>query len=107
MVEAGVTAADVARFWQAQPFDLGIESERGNCDLCYLKPRRNLLATIREEPARADWWIEAERRAKRTFRIRESFADLRDAALAPDGIDEIGRPLLPDGGEPLPCFCTD
>ena len=46
MVEAGVTAGDVAAFWQAQSFDLGIPSERGNCDCCYLKPRRNLLETI-------------------------------------------------------------
>ena len=108
MVEAGVTAADVAAFWQAQPFDLGIQSERGNCDCCYLKPRANLLATIREEPARADWWIEAERRTGRTFRIGESFEALRDAALAPAGNGEIGRPTA---GEPeqvaLPCFCTD
>ena len=101
MVEAGVTAGDVAEFWRAQPFDLGVESERGNCDLCYLKPRRNLLATIREEPARAHWWIEAERRAKRTFRIGESFAALKAAALA-------GEPGAGDvGDEALPCFCTD
>ena len=113
MVEAGVTAADVAAFWQAQPFDLGIQSERGNCDLCYLKPRRNLLATIREEPARADWWIEAERRKGRTFRIGESFEALKRAALAPAGNGEIA-PLssrADDAGEPeqasLPCFCTD
>ena len=113
MVEAGVTRADVAAFWQAQPFDLGIQSERGNCDLCYLKPRRTLLATIREEPARADWWIEAERRTGRTFRIGESFEALRDAALAPAGNGEI-PPLssrADDAGEPeqasLPCFCTD
>ena len=108
MVEAGVTAADVAAFWQAQPFDLGIQSERGNCDLCYLKPRANLLATIREEPARADWWIEAERRKGRTFRIGESFEALRQSALAPGATGEIGRPTA---GEPeqaaLPCFCTD
>ena len=111
MVEAGVTAADVAAFWQAQPFDLGIQSERGNCDCCYLKPRANLLATIREEPARADWWIEAERRTGRTFRIGESFEALRQSALAPGAIGEIASSRADDAGEPeqasLPCFCTD
>ena len=78
-----------------------------------LKPRANLLATIREEPARADWWIEAERRTGRTFRIGESFEALRQSALAPAGIAPIA-PLssrAPDAGEPeqasLPCFCTD
>ncbi len=107
MVEARVTAGDVADFWKRQPFDLGIQSERGNCDCCYLKPRANLLAAIREEPARADWWIEAERRRKgRTFQIGESFEALRQSALAPGAIGEIGRPTAGEP-EPLPCFCTD
>ena len=106
MVDAGVTAGDVAAFWQSQPFDLGIPSERGNCDCCYLKARPNLLATIRDEPERAHWWIEAERRRGRTFRIGESFAQLRDAALAPDDTGEVSAGDV-DGGEALPCFCTD
>ena len=99
-----MTSSDVAEFWQAQPFDLGIASERGNCDLCYLKGRRNLLETIRAEPWRADWWIEAERRRDgRTFRFGESFADLKAAALAeePGAGDVAGEDVA------LPCFCTD
>ena len=106
MVDAGVTSRDVAEFWRRQPFDLGIPSERGNCDLCYLKPRRNLLETIREAPALADWWIDAERSAGRTFRIGESFEALRAAALAPGVNVEIGD-VGGGAGEPLPCFCTD
>ena len=105
MVEAGVTAGDVAAFWSAQSFDLGIPSQRGNCDLCYLKPRRNLLETIREEPARADWWAAAEARKGRTFRIGESFADLRAAALA--GEADRGAATGEVEAEGLPCFCTD
>ena len=102
MVEAGVTAGDVADFWRGQPFDLGIPSELGNCDLCYLKGRGNLLETIRAEPWRADWWIEAERRrGGRTFRIGESYADLRAVALAGESAG------AGDEGEGLPCFCTD
>ena len=105
MVDAGVTKADVAAFWQSQPFDLGIESRFGNCDLCYLKQRRNLLETLRAEPWRADWWIEAERRRGRTFRIGESFAQLRDAALAPVDTGETSAGDEDEAG--LPCFCTD
>ena len=103
MVEARVTKGDVAEFWRRQPFDLGIRSELGNCDLCYLKSRGNLLETIRAEPWRADWWIEAERRRNgRTFRIGESFAGLKAAALAGEsGAGDVG------GDEALPCFCTD
>ena len=110
MVDAGVTKADVAAFWRGQPFDLGIPSERGNCDLCYLKPRANLVATIRERPELADWWTAAEARAGRTFRIGESYADLRAAALsvAPGDNGELrGSDSGEIAGEPLPCFCTD
>ena len=110
MVDAGVTKAEVAAFWQRQAFDLAIPSHRGNCDLCYLKPRRNLLATIREAPERASWWIDAERRTGRTFRIGESFEALRDAALAPGDNGELWPDRGSDTGEigePLPCFCTD
>ena len=113
MVDAGVTAGDVAAFWKAQPFDLGIPSDRGNCDLCYLKSKANLVATIREEPSRADWWIEAERRAGRTFRTTEGFEALKAAALPPTndtgeiGPDRGGGIAVDSAGEPLPCFCTD
>ena len=103
LVDAGVTAGDVAAFWARQPFDLGIPSERGNCDCCYLKARPNLVATIREEPSRADWWIDMERRRARTFRIGESFEALRDAALA----GESGAGDIDEDGEGVPCFCTD
>ena len=103
MVEAGVTKQDVADFWARQDFDLGIPSERGNCDCCYLKPRANLLATIREAPGLADWWIRAEERAGRTFRQVESFADLKAAALS----GEAGRGSDTDMDTALPCFCTD
>ena len=105
LVDAGVTKADVAAFWSRQVFDLGIDSARGNCDCCYLKARPNLLATIRDEPDRADWWIAAERRAGRTFRRGESFEALRVAALAPNDTDEIGAYRghgIGEIGEPLP-----
>ena len=86
--------------------DSGFSARHGNCDLCYLKPRLDLLASIREEPARADWWIAAEARKGRTFRIGESFEALKAAAPADNG------DIPPAGaGEPeqaaLPCFCTD
>ncbi len=107
MVDAGVTAGDVAAFWGGQAFDLGIDSSRGNCDLCYLKARPNLVATIRDEPSRADWWMDAERRSGRTFRIGESFEALKAAALAPNDTGEISGGDVGDADEPLPCFCTD
>lgn len=75
MVHARVSQADVQAFWREQPFDLGIHSAQGNCDLCFMKGYRKLLATIRDEPHRAAWWIE---RAARTVGLRE----LRNRSIA-------------------------
>ena len=60
MVNAQVTKEDVAAFWAAQPFDLGIPSWQGNCTLCFMKGQSTLVQAIREKPEIADWWIETE-----------------------------------------------
>jgi 3'-phosphoadenosine 5'-phosphosulfate sulfotransferase (PAPS reductase)/FAD synthetase len=47
LVDAGVTEADVLRFWKSQPFDLALPNHptlgtyEGNCDGCFLKRRRS------------------------------------------------------------------
>lgn len=114
MVYAGVTEEDVGDFWKAQPFDLGISSARGNCDLCFLKGKGKLINTIREKPALADWWIEQEEGAMerwgKKFRKHEmarfskrwTYRELRDTA--------VNTPMLPfkeDDGEDDDCNCTD
>lgn len=40
---AGITKEDVAAFWQAQDFDLGMDSDLGNCDLCWKKGEDKLF----------------------------------------------------------------
>lgn len=67
MAAAGVTADDVGRFWQAQPFDLRLpnrngKTAHGNCDLCFLKGARQVFSLIRERPERAIWWAHQETR---------------------------------------------
>lgn len=65
-----ISQADVQTFWRMQPFDLGIHSADGNCDLCFLKARTSRMRRIREEPASADWWIAEERAAKCSIKVR-------------------------------------
>jgi 3'-phosphoadenosine 5'-phosphosulfate sulfotransferase (PAPS reductase)/FAD synthetase len=65
LYHAGITAADVGRFWDEQPFTLNLPSiggitKHGNCDLCFLKGAGQVLSLIREQPSRATWWIKAE-----------------------------------------------
>ena len=101
LVRAHVRRADVAAFWAAQDFDLGIPSDRGNCDCCFLKGRGNLLATIRDNPRVADWWIRAEARKGKRFRQDASFEDLKAMALGQREVVGAGQ------GEQLDCFCGD
>ena len=122
LADAGVREADVIEWWKKQPFDLGIPSYAGNCDLCYLKGRAKLIRIIREDPSLADWWIEQEARvANRTgpdgracdsmkvFRLGETYAELKAAALADrDLFDEAAA--IPDESsqsDSFDCHCTD
>lgn len=96
----GVGVRDVTAFWSAQPFDLELKSYEGNCDLCFLKGRKKLLALAHENPGATDWWAEQERvvtglRATSTgarFITEFSYSELaRDAAAQPnlfDGLDD-------------------
>ena len=106
LADAGVTAADVVAFWKAMPFDLDLTSVdgatvAGNCDLCYLKGMGKLLHLIREQPSRADWWIEQEASGK-LFRIdRPNYAALKIIAMQPQLFD------AEEAEDAQPCECTD
>ena len=111
MVRDKVSRSDVHAFWTEQPFNLGIRSERGNCDLCYLKGKQNLLETIREEPKRADWWIAQEEKVSGyrshdrkkevdQFSNRWSFRELREEALSQSKLDGWNEAVAD-------CFCGD
>lgn len=79
--DAGVSRHDVALFWRNQPFDLrlpliGGKTVGGNCDYCFKKSEAVIAAGLRDEPERAQWWLDHERRSGRTFSSRYSRADL-------------------------------
>lgn len=66
--EAGVTKEDVADFWNRQPFDLGIDSDLGNCDLCWKKSEDKIYRAIIEDPSRVVWWSGTEEKFGQVFR---------------------------------------
>ena len=77
LAPAGIGAAEVGRFWLAQPFDLrlpnnGGKTMHGNCDLCFLKGGDQIQSLIREQPSRAVWWMNQEKYAADTFVERVS-----------------------------------
>lgn len=89
MSKAKVTKVDVMAFWAAQSFDLELKPWEGNCDLCFLKGRGLRKRIIRDDPSRADWWIEQERLTGGFFDRRDRFASLvEEVHRAPTFFDE-------------------
>ena len=79
---AGVSKHDVALFWRGQPFDLKLPLVRGktiggNCDYCFLKSEAVIAAGLREDPERAQWWLDREAETGRSFSKRYKRADLQ------------------------------
>jgi 3'-phosphoadenosine 5'-phosphosulfate sulfotransferase (PAPS reductase)/FAD synthetase len=73
MYEAKHTKQDVHEFWRKNNFDLGLpiingESPHGNCDLCFLKSHNKIQSLVQENPKRAEWWANEEKKANNVFR---------------------------------------
>lgn len=115
LVTAKVTKETVGEFWRNQSFDLGLPNMNGvtmhgNCDLCFLKPTRQIVSLIREKPERADWWIKMENHAQSSNKTygdgakfrkdRPSYARLKEFAL-------LQQELFDPTEETIPCFCGD
>jgi PP-loop superfamily ATP-utilizing enzyme len=101
LYDAGVTVGDVAAFWRAQPFDLGLQSWEGNCDACMLKATPFLARIERDRPGTLDWWIEQERLRGGSFVMERTYLQVLARAHAPV------LPGIFDDQPALPCACTD
>lgn len=65
LADAGVSKADIAAFWGAQPFDLRLQTINGkaalgNCDGCFLKSEAHLAMLARDHAERHAWWERME-----------------------------------------------
>jgi 3'-phosphoadenosine 5'-phosphosulfate sulfotransferase (PAPS reductase)/FAD synthetase len=121
LASAGITAADVGRFWKAQPFDLQLpnmsgKTMHGNCDLCFLKPAAQVLALITESPERAIWWVTQEsrptRHAKETGHIAKHeqpsrFRDDRPSYAQMLTFTQRQMQLFDPDEQAIACFCGD
>lgn len=127
LYDAGATLEDVMVFWQEQRggmeltewlalpkaerpgWDLGLEQDEGNCDLCFLKGTGKILRIIQKIPSSVDWWAEAEAKHHqirspgiKLFRKgRPSYSELRDVATG-----KVSLPLW-DDMDTLPCRCAN
>jgi len=113
LAQDNISSKDVSNFWKQQDFDLGLpningKTMHGNCDLCMLKPKAQILSLIQEKPERALWWIKQEEEATKRcagdgkfFAIdRPTYAQMyKYAAEQTDMFDK--------DEEAISCFCGD
>ena len=110
----GVTHGDILNWWKAQPFDLKISSDEGNCDLCFLKGRNKLVQLIRQNPSMADWWVNMETyagiEAKQRNKLKDTtMSQFRKEFRYSDLVKQAESQLdlnFPDDTS-TDCFCTD
>jgi len=71
-------------WWNNQPFQLGINSKLGNCELCWKKSDNNLVDVIRKGTRFVEWWKDMEEQYGNTsFRGKKSIADFVAIANQP------------------------
>jgi 3'-phosphoadenosine 5'-phosphosulfate sulfotransferase (PAPS reductase)/FAD synthetase len=112
LADAGVTVQDVGKFWDAQSFNLKLDTFNGrtlsgNCDLCFLKPAGQVASLIAEKPERAIWWSSMEALALSSKPSGAVFRSDRPSysAMAQFAVDQ--RNLFDPNEEAIACFCGD
>jgi 3'-phosphoadenosine 5'-phosphosulfate sulfotransferase (PAPS reductase)/FAD synthetase len=113
LANSGISAFDVSNFWKSQDFDLGLsnmngKTMHGNCDLCYLKPKSQVLSLITEKPERATWWMDHEAEAaKRCVGDGQFFAIDRPTYAQMLKFSKEQTDMFDPEEEGISCFCGD
>lgn len=113
LADAGVTVRDVQAFWDSQPFNLELPTYNGrtlagNCDLCFLKPARQVASLIQERPQRAVWWARMEALALASKPSGAVFRSDRPSYAAMLHTAETQGDLYGHAEEePMACFCGE
>lgn len=61
LYQKGITKNMVNEFWESKPYNLEIPSILGNCTLCFMKGKNNIINILRKYPELAKDWIEDEK----------------------------------------------
>ena len=131
LADAGITKRRVMEFWARQDFDLGIDSELGNCVYCFFKfptqskslPRalKDIPPELKGTPADINWWVRMEDKySSRSIDSMQGDGDekplgffMRNSGISYLKIKngEVRQPAdksaLPQLNFPEPCWCTD
>ena len=107
LYEAKVTQKDIQTFWKQSNFDLNLLATDkhtlfGNCDMCFLKGKSQLLEMMKHREDLADWWIEKEKQTGKTFKYDISYEQMIEIKNHQDRQQSL---FFDD--ESVDCFCHD
>ncbi len=121
LCDDGVSAADVAGYWQGRAFDLDCPDHAGNCVFCFMKGTSHLAAAARcadpqrvaGAPSDIAWWADIERRYRQERPRRDGEGTSRFGFLGVSGPtfaqlaegDAGKSSRFASGG--VACDCTD
>lgn len=78
MYWSGHDAGTVLNFWRRMPFDLGVGSDFGNCDNCFMKSEEKIKLTMLLYPETVPFWLELEDIPRdRSMRFRQDRPSMR------------------------------
>lgn len=95
-----ITQEEVKAFWKAQDFDLGILSQYGNCDFCFMKGIKKKVSQARVMPEKLQWWIDMETKLGSKFHADYKMKDVLSLSSNPQLFDLQDEP-------DISCFCGD
>lgn len=94
----GVNKAIVQEYWGKKPYSLEIPHILGNCTLCFMKGRDNIINILKHHPELAEPWMEDERRSKEnhghTYLNGISIKNCLQIAQQPDLFTPVDLELL-------------
>lgn len=110
----GITAAHIKEFWENNSFDLKLpkvgQNKLSNCDLCFMKGDATLASLIRDNPSRATWWINIEKRAAEALKNKgKSFVPSfrKNSMSYEDMLNNSQKQIDMFSDNSMSCFCGD
>lgn len=109
LFEQGINKPMVEQYWLTKPYTLEIPSILGNCDLCFLKGKDNIIKILQVYPELAEKWIKDEelefpdRRSKgRSFIKGVTYRQLLEIAKTQKSLFDLEEAL-----PAYNCSCTN
>jgi len=113
--EIKVDSKFIRSWWENQTFDLQLKDYEGNCDLCFKKSLKKRLTIIKENPKKAKWWLEMEKKysseeiPRFDLRTNKSIAELIEMAQQPftraEDLHELSKQQVSLFEFETDCFC--